>query len=107
MNNSLTDPAKRDQETLHGNGAELKQLLGCRISECDDVEFLRDAVEKLWMIIDDIDSYGDMCKSDDAFFRNRVERRQKERWTEVEIISDGYSLFRKAAQRLSSGVCES
>jgi len=96
MNDNLIDPAGKTPEPLRGNGSGLKQLLGCRISECDDVEFLRDAVEKLWMIIDDIDSYGDMCKSDDAFFRNRVERRQKERWTEVEIITDGYSLFRKA-----------
>ena len=83
-------------QPLSDNGPELKQLLGCRISECDDVEFLRDAVKKLWAIVDDIDTYSDMAKSDDKFYRNRVERRQKQRWTELGITSDGYDIFRKA-----------
>lgn len=64
------------------------------ISECSDVGFLRDAVEKLWDIIDDIDTYSDMAKSDDKFYRNRVERRQKDRWKETSITSDGYELFK-------------
>ena len=45
----------------------------------------------LWKIIDDIDSYGDMAKSDDKLYRSLVERRQLERWN-LPIISDGYNI---------------
>jgi hypothetical protein len=47
--------------------------------------------EKLWQIIDDIDTYSDMAKSDDKLFRGLVERKQKERF-EI-LTSDGYDLF--------------
>ena len=90
-----TDPVTAQQPEGREE-SDLKPLLGCRIAECDDVEFLRDAVEKLWAIIDDIDSYGDMAKTDDKFYRNRVERRQAMRWTETEIVSDGYEIYRKS-----------
>jgi len=48
-------------------------------------------IQKLWEIIDDIDTYGDMAKSDDAAFRSMVERRQKDRW-KTGITTDGYTL---------------
>lgn len=72
-----------------------KPSLGCRISECDDVEFLRDAVEKLWRIIGDIDTFSDMVKDDDALYRKLVEKKQGQRWESVEITTDGYNLYRK------------
>ena len=31
-----------------------------------------EALEKLWDIIDDIDTYGDMAKSDDKLYRSLV-----------------------------------
>ena len=37
-----------------------------------------EALEKLWDIIDDIDTYGDMAKSDDKLYRSLVERRFSE-----------------------------
>jgi len=37
-----------------------------------------EALEKLWDIIDDIDTYGDMAKSDDKLYRSLVERRQRD-----------------------------
>ena len=49
------------------------------------------ALEYLWSIIDDIDTYGDMAKSDDKAFRKMVERRQKDRW-KLGVESDGYTL---------------
>ena len=55
------------------------------------VERLRDIVENLWSIIDDIDTYGDMAKSDDKLFRSLVEQRQRERW-KTGITTDGYKL---------------
>ena len=66
-----------------------------KISECNDIKFLRDAVIKLWAIIDDIDTYGDMAKSDNELYRALVEKRQKERWDEVDIVSDGYDLYKQ------------
>ncbi len=48
-------------------------------------------IEQLWTIIDDIDTYGDMAKSDDKLYRSMVERRQKERWG-TGITTDGYTL---------------
>ena len=54
-------------------------------------EQLREKIEALWDIIDDIDSYGDMAKADDKLFRSLVEKRQKDRW-ETGITTDGYVL---------------
>ena len=48
-------------------------------------------IRQLWAIIDDIDTYGDMAKSDDKAFRAMVERRQKDRW-KTGITTDGYTL---------------
>jgi len=48
-------------------------------------------IEKLWRIIDDIDTYSDMAKSDDKLYRSLVERKQNERW-KLPIECDGYSI---------------
>lgn len=50
-----------------------------------------DIIEKLWSIIDDIDTYSDIAKSDDKLYRALVERRQKDRW-ENGFECDGYNL---------------
>lgn len=52
---------------------------------------LKECLEYLWGIIDDIDTYGDMAKENDKLFRSLTERRQKDRWT-TGITSDGYKL---------------
>ena len=48
-------------------------------------------IESLWSIIDDIDSYGDVAKSNDKLYRELVEQRQKDRFN-TGITTDGYSL---------------
>jgi len=48
-------------------------------------------ITKLWRIIDDIDSYGDVAKDDDKLFRGLTQRKQAERW-DLPITSDGYTL---------------
>lgn len=63
------------------------------ISECEDVEFLRKAVDELWQIIDDIDTMSDMAKSDDKFYRSRIEKYQQRRW-KTGITCDGYNIFK-------------
>jgi hypothetical protein len=64
-----------------------------KVSECEDVELLRNLVEKLWDIIDDIDTASDMAKADDKWYRLRVESLQSKRFNYV--TSDGYKLFIK------------
>jgi hypothetical protein len=51
-----------------------------------------DALEKLWDIIDDIDTYSDMAKADEKLYRSLVERRQSDRFKETGISTDGYTL---------------
>ncbi len=63
------------------------------LSECEDVELLRGLVGKLWAMLDDIDTYSDMAKDDDKFYRARVERKQAMRWTETPVITDGYDIY--------------
>ena len=62
-----------------------------------EIEKLKSYIEKLWQIVDDIDTYGDMAKSNNAMFRSLVENKQKERW-ELPIITDGYKLIYKEQQ---------
>lgn len=50
-----------------------------------------DAITALWRIIDDIDTYSDMAKSDDKLYRSLVDRKQAERW-KLPIGCDGYEL---------------
>ena len=56
-----------------------------------EVMRLREIIEKLWVVIDDIDTYSDMAKADDKLYRSLVERRQKDRWG-TRINCDGYKL---------------
>jgi hypothetical protein len=51
-----------------------------------------EALEKLWNIIDDIDTYSDMAKADEKLYRSLVERRQRQRFEETGISTDGYDL---------------
>jgi len=62
---------------------------------------LRRLVEYLFQIIDDIDTAGDIAKSDDKAFRRLVEQYQKKRW-ETGIDCDGYTLdLEPAIQKFS------
>ena len=49
------------------------------------------AAKELWQIIDDIDTYSDVCKSNNDSFRDMVEQKQKQRFKILE--SDGYKLY--------------
>ena len=56
-----------------------------------EVMRLREIIEKLWVVLDDIDTYSDMAKADDKLYRSLVERRQKDRWG-TRINCDGHKL---------------
>lgn len=64
----------------HGLLPEKKQVEQVCLERCTDVEFLRMAVEDLWTIIDDIDTYSDIAKENDKLYRKLVEKRQAHRW---------------------------
>lgn len=51
----------------------------------------KQAAIRLWQMLDDIDTYSDMAKGDDKFYRKLVERKQRERMKVM--VSDGYSLL--------------
>ena len=74
--------------------ASNKESYGQPLQEIDDVEWLRIAVDRLWSIIDDIDTADDMCKENDICFRNYAINKQKER--HKVLVSDGYYLFKPA-----------
>ena len=59
--------------------------LSTRITE------LEGAVKFLWALIDDIDTASDIAKSDDVWYRKRVECLQSKRWA-TGITTDGYVL---------------
>jgi hypothetical protein len=61
------------------------------MSDPDSAAAWKDRAEKLWQIIDDIDTYSDMAKGDEKLYRSLVERKQKTRFDI--LTSDGYDLF--------------
>jgi hypothetical protein len=82
-------------------GIASTDLFGMPLSKCEDVEKLRSASEKLWSIIDDIDTACDMFKpSDEAGYRKFYDytmRRVGER--QAILSSDGYDLFLPAMSK--------
>ena len=48
-------------------------------------------IEKLWGIIDDIDTYSDVAKSNDLLYRQLAESRHRDRWA-LGINTDGHGL---------------
>lgn len=67
------------------------ELLAANAALEAEVMLLREIIEKLWVVIDDIDTYSDMAKADDKLYRSLVERRQKDRWG-TRINCDGHKL---------------
>jgi len=65
-----------------------------------------DAIEKLWNIIDDIDTYGDMAKADEKLYRSLVERRQRTRFEETGISTDGHTLNGGAITAIREALAE-
>jgi hypothetical protein len=68
---------------------------GTPLSEIKDPDMLRNMVEKLWGLLDHIDTLDDAAKDNDLFFRNTARSYQKKRF-EV-LSSDGYILFKPVA----------
>ena len=80
---------------LNTKGTELQK--GNYLNEIKEIEGALNLlnnkciIEYLWQIIDDIDTAGDIAKSNDVSYRNMVEKLQKKRWN-TGITTDGYTL---------------
>lgn len=76
-------------------GVASTDLFGIPLSKCEDVETLRAAADKLWTLLDDIDTACDMFKPADEVgyqkFYKYTMRRVAER--QAILASDGYDLF--------------
>ena len=71
--------------------------LGEPLESIDDVEQLQSMVERLWSLLDDIDTASDMFKpcpqnegSFEEFYRYAMQRQAARR---AVLVSDGYNLF--------------
>jgi hypothetical protein len=62
----------------------------CALADFDNVAFLRGEVERLWQLLDDIDTAGDICKDNDKAFRRMAMALADSR--SKHIVSDGYRL---------------
>lgn len=65
--------------------------LGKPLAEVNNVDWLRQEVQRLWDLLDDIDTASDIAKGNDEWYRRRVEHLQAKRFDSV--TSDGYGLF--------------
>lgn len=63
------------------------------------MDFKQAAID-LWGIIDDIDTFSDMAKSNDAAFRKAVESKVGERFKIM--TSDGYNLFTLNGEQITN-----
>ena len=85
---------KANEEEISRHFNECEKYEAKLKAKDEEIDRLKSYIEKLWQIVDDIDTYGDMAKSDDALFRSLVEKKQKERW-KLPISTDGYSIYLK------------
>lgn len=70
-------------------------LFGTSLADCNDIEELRAIVEKLWSLLDDIDTASDMFKPSDLSgykrFYDYAMKKAADRGKQLE--SDGYHLY--------------
>jgi len=79
------------QKTAVPAGQRETPCYGKSLTEIEDVNILRSMVDKLWTLLDHIDTLDDACKDNDKCFRNNTRKYQRQRFEILE--SDGYSLF--------------
>ena len=80
-----------NENNAAGASSGLNAGLGTPLFEELDVKRLRDDVDFLWSLLDDIDTASDIAKADNNLYRAMVEVMQKRRHERV--TSDGCSLF--------------
>jgi hypothetical protein len=64
---------------------------GIPIESCTDLSLLREIAVALWVLLDNIDTAGDIAKENHELYRSMTEKYQSQRWKF--ITSDGYRLY--------------
>jgi rubredoxin len=87
-------------ETHAGQAVRSTPLFGSPLAEVTDTDQLREMADKLWSLLDDIDTASDVFKpSDEAGYRRFYEYAMKKAGARHAIItSDGYDLYLPNAQ---------
>ena len=99
MSNSINnDSSQNPIEIILGDNRiennKSNKLSELKLSEITDITFLQNEVKKLYELMDDIDTYTDMAKSDDKLFRSLTDKRIRKYTHENGLIgSDGYELY--------------
>jgi hypothetical protein len=70
---------------------EHDDTFGKPLCEIDDVEWLRNSVEILWQLLDNIDTADDVAKDNDKGYRRIARHNMAKRF--AVLTSDGYDLF--------------
>ena len=79
-------PAEVAHSRVGSDGGCSKELYGVT-----DVIALRQMADRLWSLLDDIDTADDIAKADDAAYRKMVRNRAQARVAVLE--GDGFKLF--------------
>ena len=87
----MSDENTKTTETPDGAASALSAGLGKPLAEVTDVDWLRQEVQHLWCLLDDIDTASDIASDNDEWYRKRVEFLQRQRFNTV--TSDGSGLF--------------
>jgi hypothetical protein len=95
MNYNQTPPKPTDAKQPSGEGLSSSALFGTSLADCNDIEKLRTIAEKLWSLLDDIDTASDMFKPSDLAgykqFYGYAMKKAADRGKQLE--SDGYHLY--------------
>jgi hypothetical protein len=91
-----TTPQSQESRAPMALNASARSTYGQPLSECEDVQFLREQVEHLYQLLDDIDTASDMFKpcdsnegSFEAFYKYAMRRQAAKSY---KLESDGYKL---------------
>lgn len=77
------------------NSSDLPPMAIKKLSDCEDAEVLRIIAQKLWALLDDIDTYDDMIKpsSQKSLELYRIKALEASYKRHDLLLSDGYELF--------------
>ena len=91
INNEGNDGGVPSSPVADPTAIPIPVMLGTKLEDVNDVELLRSICDKLWSLLDDIDTAEDICHENDTCFRNIARARYKGRFEY--LTSDGYNLF--------------
>lgn len=67
----------------------------------ENSNFWRGRASALWMVLDDISTLDDMCKSNDAAFRNLIQKHLEKRWKIIDMNDEGADEGREVLNKIT------